>query len=151
VSSPGPEVDHDDLRRVETQLGALLRRTRAFIAESATAVHPELGPTGYSILARVLDGGPTRATELVEAFDTDKATISRQTAHLEAIGLVSREPDPTDGRAQLITVTADGRRRVEAARKRSRPRLRGGLQEWDVADVRELGRLLEKFNGLELR
>lgn len=151
VGSPGAEVEPDDIRRVETQLGALLRRTRAFIAETATDVHPDLGPTGYWILARVLDGGPTRATDLVEAFDTDKATISRQTAHLEAIGLVTRHPDPTDGRAQLITVSSDGRRRVEAARRRNRQRLRQGLGEWDAADVRELGRLLEDFNGLDFR
>jgi DNA-binding MarR family transcriptional regulator len=150
VSRGAADVGADDIRRVETQLGTLLRRTRAFIAESATDVHPELGATGYSVLARVTDRGPMRATDLVEQFDTDKATISRQTAHLEAIGLVSREPDPSDGRAQIISVTDEGRRRVDAARKRNRQRLRRGLGEWDAGEVRELGRLLEKFNGLEL-
>ncbi|HET8616289.1 MAG TPA: MarR family winged helix-turn-helix transcriptional regulator [Actinomycetales bacterium] len=150
MSHRAGDVGADDIRRVETQLGALLRRTRAFIAESATDVHPELGSTGYAVLARVTDGGPTRATDLVERFDTDKATISRQTAHLEAIGLVSRAPDPSDGRAQIITVTDEGRRRVDAARRRNRQRLRRGLGEWDADEVRELGRLLEKFNGLEL-
>ena len=144
-------VDPDDLRRVETQLGALLRRTRTFIAESATHVHPELGPTGYAVLARLVDDGPKRASELVTQFDTDKATISRQTAHLQSLGLVSREPDPADRRAQIISVTAEGRRRVQAARRHNQQRLRHGLQEWEPDQVRQLGRLLEKFNGLDFR
>ena len=149
VSSPGAEVEQDDVRRVEKQLGALLRRTRSFIGESAACVHPELGPTGYGILSRILDAGPMRAADLVEAFDADKAAISRQTAHLEALGLVSRAPDPDDGRAQIITVTPEGRRRVESARQRNQRRLRRGLGEWQEAEVRELGRLLEKFNAMD--
>jgi len=151
VNPEAAAVDPADVRRVETQLGALVRRTRSFIAESASDVHPEIGTTGYAMLARLVDAGPTRATELVDVFDTDKATISRQAAHLEALGLVSREADPSDRRAQIITVTADGRRRIEAARKRNQRRLRAGLAEWDADDVRELGRLLERFNGLDLR
>ena len=138
------------MRRVETQLGTLLRRTRTFVAASAADVHPELGITSYSMLSRLLDAGPMRASELVEIFGTDKATISRQAAHLEKIGLVAREPDPTDRRAQTITVTVEGRRRMQAARRRNRRRLRAGLSEWDPADVRELGRLLEKFNSLKV-
>jgi DNA-binding MarR family transcriptional regulator len=149
VALGASQVDPGDVRRVETQLGALLRRTRGFIAEAATHVHPELGPTGYGLLAHLVDGGETRAAELVALFDTDKATISRQTAHLESLGLVSREPDPADGRAQIITASDEGRRRVLAARRRNQQRLRRGLGEWDAADVRTLGLLLEKFNGLD--
>lgn len=151
AASGASQVDPDDLRRVETQLGALLRRTRTFIAESASTVHPELGGTGYGVLVRLVTAGPTRASELVEHFETDKATISRQTSHLEALGLVSREPDPADRRAQIITATDEGRRRALAARRRNQQRLRRGLGEWDAADVRQLGLLLEKFNGLDFR
>jgi DNA-binding MarR family transcriptional regulator len=151
VSSPRAEVDQNDVRRVEKQLGALLRRTRTFIAESASDVHPELGPTGYAILGRLLDAGPLRASDLVEAFDTDKAAISRQTAHLEALDLVSRAPDLDDRRAQIITVTPEGRRRVHDARQRNQRRLRRGLGEWQASEVSELGRLLEKFNATDFQ
>lgn len=150
MTTEGAAVEQDDIRRVETQLGALLRRTRTFIAASASDVHPELGTTGYVMLSRLLDAGPMRASELVEIFSTDKATISRQTALLEKIGLVSRAPDPTDRRAQTISVTSEGRRRIQAARRHNQRRLRSGLGEWDPADVRELGRLLEQFNALTL-
>lgn len=149
MTTDGAAVEQDDVRRVETQLGALLRRTRTFMAASAAGVHPDLGTTGYAMLSRLLDAGPMRASELVEIFGTDKATISRQTALLEKIGLVSREPDPTDRRAQTISVTTHGRRRMQAARRRNQRRLRAGLSEWDASDVRELGRLLEQFNSLD--
>lgn len=150
VTTDAGASEQDDVWRVETQLGALLRRTRTFVAASATSVHADLGTTGYVILSRLLDAGPMRASELVDVFGTDKATISRQTAMLERSGLVSREPDPTDRRAQTIRVTADGRRRMQAARRRNQRRLRSGLSAWAADDVRELGRLLEQFNALEL-
>lgn len=149
MTTESDAAEQDDVRRVETQLGALLRRTRTFVAASAAGVHPDLGTTGYAMLARLLDAGPMRASELVEFFVTDKATISRQTALLERIGLVSRKPDPSDRRAQTITVTSEGRRRMQAARRRSQRRLRAGLSGLDSADVRELGRLLEQFNSLD--
>jgi DNA-binding MarR family transcriptional regulator len=38
-------------------------------------------------------------------------------ASLDQHGLVARAPDPTDGRRQLITLTAQGRRRAEIDRQ----------------------------------
>ncbi|GAB3590819.1 MarR family transcriptional regulator [Angustibacter peucedani] len=143
-------VDPDDLRRIETELGTLLRRTRGYVQEAAQHVHPELGSAAYAMLSRVVEGGPARASELVEAFGIDKAAISRQTAQLEELGLVVRAPDPVDRRAQVISATAEGRRRCLSARRRSQSALRDELGRWEPDDVRDLGLLLAKLNTISL-
>lgn len=140
-------VSPDDVRRIETELGTLLRRARGYVQEAAWHVHPELGSAGYAMLSRVVEGGPARASELVEAFGIDKAAISRQTAQLEELGLVVRSPDPEDRRAQVIAATREGRRRCQSARRRSRSALHEQLSRWQPDDVRDLGRLLAQLNA----
>ena len=41
----------------------------------------------------------------------DKGAVSRQVQHLTELGLIERTPDPADGRAALLAVTDDARRR----------------------------------------
>ena len=108
----------------------LLRRARAWNRDVATEVHPDLQPTAYALLARVDEVGSVRASDLGDYFGIDKGAISRQVALLERVGLVAREPDPDDGRAQLLVVTDEGRKRIEHARngrRRVRPRAAGPL------------------------
>lgn len=56
--------------------------------------------------------------ELAAALGLDKSTLSRTLDGLEASSLVARAPDPEDGRAQRVSLTADGRevvRRIDGA------------------------------------
>lgn len=55
-------------------------------------------------------------TELATALNTDKPAIARRTASLERKGYLRREPNPADGRSQLLYATeaADGLRNSEA-------------------------------------
>jgi DNA-binding MarR family transcriptional regulator len=52
--------------------------------------------------------GPIRLTLLAGRMDTTAATVSRAVDALERYGLVTRKPDPADGRAVLLTATAKG-------------------------------------------
>ena len=54
------------------------------------------------------EAGPQRPTELMRVFDTDSASMTRSVQRLERAGLVSREPDPEDGRATRVRSTAAG-------------------------------------------
>ena len=55
-------------------------------------------------------------TELAAALNTDKPAIARRTASLERKGYLRREPNPADGRSQLLYATeaADGLRNSKA-------------------------------------
>ena len=57
------------------------------------------------------------------SFGIDKGAISRQIQHLDDLGLVTRAPDPDDGRATLVAASDDAvRRMADVARQ---PRERG--------------------------
>lgn len=68
------------------------------------------------LLMHLWDSGPARQTELIEVLDSDSPTMTRMVQRLEKAGLVERVPDPTDGRASLVSTTAASetlRRQIE--------------------------------------
>jgi DNA-binding MarR family transcriptional regulator len=133
---------------VEHELGVLFRRGRALSAEMSRKVHPELEPGAYGLLIRIEEGGPARSSDLADYFSVGKATISRQLKVLEELGLIQREPDPVDGRAHLLVLTAEGRRRIGCARTARQERFQAMLGTWDRGEVELLARMLGRFNAL---
>lgn len=53
------------------------------------------------------------ANDLASAFQRDKAQITRLVQGLIAEGWVQKQPNPQDGRSQLLSLTANGRALVE--------------------------------------
>lgn len=142
VGKRGPDAAYSHL---EQELAVLLRRARSYSEDIARELHPELHATSYAMLARLLEG-PTRAADLCTYFGVDKSAVSRQLRLLEDLGLVERGADPADGRAQLLALTGEGRRRLTKARDARRGRIRRQLDRWDEDDVAQLGDLLARFN-----
>ncbi|WP_369214741.1 MarR family winged helix-turn-helix transcriptional regulator [Streptomyces flavofungini] len=141
-----PGADREFLS-LERELSLLMRRARASSGEMARQVHPDLEPAAYGLLVCLDDGGPQRATDLAAYIGVGKATMSRQLRALEELGLVSRAPDPADGRAWLIRLTPDGRTRFRTVRAARRAQYVRRLQGWDRAEVAELARLLGQLNS----
>ena len=135
---------------VERELAVLLRRARAWNREVATVVHPDLQPTAYALLARVDELGSARAIDLSDYFGIDKGAISRQVGLLERVGLVSREPDPDDGRAQLLVVTTEGTQAAGAGPRRAPPagpRAAGPVAGAGRRDLRRAARPVQPADG----
>ena len=86
----------------------LIRRVRRVIGARAAMIHPDLQAAAYLMLAYVAEEGPQRSSAIAERFDIDKGAISRQVQHLVELGLLERKPDPADGRASILKVTAQG-------------------------------------------
>ncbi|HEY0539035.1 MAG TPA: MarR family transcriptional regulator [Actinoallomurus sp.] len=144
-----PRVTDDHaFEAIERELGTLLRRARAMSADMGRQVHPDLDPEAYGLLAGIHDDSRARASDLAGHFRLGKATISRQLKVLADLGLIEREPDPADGRAHILVLTEEGRRRLESARSARRERWHGFLGTWPVADVRLLADMLARFNRL---
>ncbi|HET9380601.1 MAG TPA: MarR family winged helix-turn-helix transcriptional regulator [Streptomyces sp.] len=144
--SAGDGVERPGFLALEREMTVLLRRARANQGEMAREVHPELESSAYGLLVRLDEGGKQRATDLAAYIGVGKATMSRQLRALEELGLVCREPDPADGRAWLVALTAEGRRRVGRVREARRARYAGRLAHWDAEEVAELARLLHRLN-----
>ncbi|WP_041819330.1 MarR family winged helix-turn-helix transcriptional regulator [Streptomyces davaonensis] len=143
---PGPGTEQPEFLSLERELTVLLRRARASQGEMAREVHPDLESAAYGLLIRLDECGRQRATELAAYIGVGKATMSRQLRALEDLGLVAREPDPADGRAWLVHLTEEGRRRVGKVRNARRARYARRLSGWDPREVSELARLLNQLN-----
>jgi DNA-binding MarR family transcriptional regulator len=64
---------------------------------------------------------------------------------LHSAGLIKRTPDPADGRAQRVELTAPGAKKIETAFRARRALLEKCLESWDARDLEELDRLLTRF------
>jgi DNA-binding MarR family transcriptional regulator len=133
---------------IEHELCTLLRRARAMSAEMGRQVHPDLDPEAYGLLVGIHDHARVRGSDLAGYYGLSKATVSRQLKVLGELGLVEREPDPGDGRAHVLVLTAEGRQRLESTRTARREAWHAMLRVWPVDDVRLLADMLGRFNVL---
>ena len=68
-----------------------------------------------SVLANIDIETGTRASVLAERAGITKQAVGQLVDDLEQKSYVKRVPDPDDGRARLVRLTAKGRRTIEAA------------------------------------
>lgn len=136
----------ESLMRLEQEVGVMIRRVKRVIGERAHAVHPDLQPASYLMLAYLGQHGPMRASVAAEMFNIDKGAISRQVAHLVDLGLVERTQDPDDGRASLISATSSAVERLTAVAEHRRRWLDERLGDWDAEELADFARVLGRYN-----
>lgn len=139
--------DTDRLLRLEHEMGRLVRRVRRVIGERSRLVHADLQPSSYLLLSFLATAGPARQAVLVEELGIDKGAVSRQVQHLVDLGMVERTPDPADGRATLLAVTAEAQGRladVAAARRRL---LADQLGAWSDEELTSFVDALSRYNA----
>ncbi len=139
---------HEAFVALEREIGLLLRRSRAISARLAGQLHPDLDGAAFGLLALLQDAGPLRASDLVARLGLDKSTVSRQVASLVGIGLVDRSADPEDGRAQVLTPSAEGAARLAQIRAARRGQWQSDLGDWPARDVATLADLLHRLNRI---
>lgn len=153
-NSPGGPFDSGDperreaAERVEHELVMMFRNARNLSTQVAAQVHPDLDPASYSLLLMVAADGPLRGMDLADRTRLDKSTVSRQIATLVDLGLLERVPDPDDGRARLIQLSALGAERLEQVRGERRKHLAGQFASWTTDDLADLARLLGRLNSM---
>ncbi len=96
-------------------LRVVVSRLRRRLREVATA--DDLTPSQTAVLLRLAKDGPASTSQLAGAERVRPQSMAATVAGLDRHGLIDRTPDPHDGRRQLITLTALGRRRAESDRK----------------------------------
>jgi DNA-binding MarR family transcriptional regulator len=136
----------DAFEEITAELRVMGRRFKTLIAERASEVHPQLQSSSYYILLFLLENGPTRGSALACQFDIDKGAISRQVQHLVDLGLAERAADPEDGRAHLISATAEAQRLAEEADAVQRRRWQRRLSGWSDEELQRFATQLGRFN-----
>lgn len=132
---------------VDVQLTRLFRRARMRTIQHLPSIDPRLDYGAYMVLSLIFEAPDgIRASELAEAFEVHKSTISRAVSALERMGLVQREADPEDGRAQLLTVPDDAAGRIQAFRREGHEWFGGLLRGWSQDERETLARLVKRLN-----
>jgi len=144
MTAPEAPSDSDQaIADVEEQLGLLFGRARALWKDSAAQIHPELQPVGYKLLSTIVRLGETNALALTQLLETDKSVISRQVRVLEDLGFLTSRADEKDGRARVLTPTAEAIDKVRAVRTGQQERLREVLRSQPVDDLRAFVSMLQ--------
>jgi DNA-binding MarR family transcriptional regulator len=104
-------------------------------------------PAAYGLLSVIRRKGPIRLTELASWIGVGKPSVSRQIAFLENLGLIAKEADPLDGRAQSIRLTAKGEDKMHQVQDARREVFRERLSEWPAEDLQALAAYMGKLNA----
>ncbi|GIG68890.1 MarR family winged helix-turn-helix transcriptional regulator [Phytomonospora endophytica] len=131
-------------REIRVVFGRLRRRLR----ELARA--EDLTPSQISVLTRLDKSGPAGASGLAAAERVRPQSMAATLAVLEQHALISRRPDPSDGRRQVVSLTAEGVARVQGDRLARQEWLareldQGFTEEERETIVRAMG-LLDRLN-----
>jgi len=107
-----------DRQAVGQLLVRLLRKFRQELAAPrAEHGYDDLRDAHMQVFGNIAEGG-IRLTELGARAQLSLAAISELVNELEALGYLARRPDPLDGRAKLIALTARGRALMADAGRR---------------------------------
>jgi DNA-binding MarR family transcriptional regulator len=138
-------VPDDEVDRLRNQLKALHRRMRreqpAVEGLSATALEVLIAIDGA--------GAPVRPGQLGSELQMTSPNVAAALRSLEALSLVRRRQDPTDGRKAFVGMTARGRKVMAGSRMSWRSWLReaidGALTDSERRLLFETGNLLQRL------
>ncbi|WP_433043990.1 MarR family winged helix-turn-helix transcriptional regulator [Dactylosporangium sp. CS-033363] len=127
---------------LQIAVGRLVRRLRQ------THVPGDLTLSEASVLSRLDRGGPTSPGELATDERVKPQAMGATLQTMEQRGLVSRAPDPHDGRRVLMTITGEGRRLLTDRRTLKTQALAEAIGHLSADEQRalvEAARLLDKL------
>jgi DNA-binding MarR family transcriptional regulator len=122
-------MDDHERRR---DLAAMLQPVVRALIEAELPVLARHGITmwGYVVLNALQDAPESTQAALAEKIGADKTRIIATLDDLQAAGLITRQPDPADRRARLLSITpagSDVRRGVQGEIQRNEDRVLAGL------------------------
>jgi DNA-binding MarR family transcriptional regulator len=121
----------DAVRAVERLTRSIEDFNSVFIRLPAS---DRLSFSALSVLHTLSRLGPCRLTDLVGTEQIKQPALTSAAAKLERDGLIERRPDPGDGRASLLSLTADGQSIVSRRHTDRAERLRSLIDRLPPAD-----------------
>jgi len=108
----------DDHER-RPDLAAMLQPVVRALIEAELPVLAGHGITmwGYIVLSALQDAPESTQAALAERIGADKTRIIATLDALQAAGLITRDPDPADRRARVLSITPAGRRARDGAQR----------------------------------
>ena len=131
--------------RLTAGVAQLVRTGRHVSSRVAAQLYGDLPSYGWALLVPLERDGDQRCSALAHQVGVDVSVASRQLAVLQRLGYVERRPDPLDGRASLLSLTAAGVEAIAATRAHRQDWALGALAGWDEDDARLLAALLDRL------
>ncbi|MFE9687054.1 MarR family winged helix-turn-helix transcriptional regulator [Streptomyces sp. NPDC006285] len=97
----------------------------------------------YAVLASLDEYGPLSQADLGRLLGLDRNNVNGIVVRLDTSGQVTRNPDPSDRRRNVVTITDDGRSRLSELQAHAAVVQRELLAGIDEADRDNLVRLLD--------
>lgn len=147
LEKSGHEPAEEQVSALERELLGFFGLLRRFKHLTARRDELKLDQHTFMLLDSVHERGPLRVQELAGSLGLDASTVSRHVTALQRSGLLVREPDPEDGRARRVRLTAEGFEAWSADRAARRAVVRTVLASWPAEDRERLTHLLNQLNG----
>ena len=123
------------IRALGAVLNALVSQSRALTAQAAAVFHTELQPAAFHIALWLNAFGPAKPSAVAQAVGMDRSAASRLIRELVRLGLIATSNDPSDRRSIVLSLTVDGRRRLEAAMQAKSATFRQRVAAWSEEDL----------------
>lgn len=128
--------DEGPIAELERTITAIVRwsNSREVQIETMRRARCDLPVGAVTMLQRISVCGPVHPSQLAAYYAVDNSSITPRLQRLERAGLLSREPDPSDGRAALVRITPAGerlRKRLHLARRHMLEEL---VQHWPLSE-----------------
>jgi len=141
------QITRDTTDRLTVGVGHLLRVGRQLSHRAAHELYGDLPSYGWAVLVPLESGGEQRLSALALQLGVDGSVVSRQVAVLERSGLITRRPDPLDGRASLVGLSEAGRAVLEHTREVRGAWALDALADWSEDEAALLSRLIERLSA----
>ena len=161
MTTASPEVINGATPLPVSQISAELERSLTQVARAILRLEVPQGAlpegvtvhrSGYRVLVRVSEFAPARLSDVAESVGLDLSTVSRQVRDLVVAGLITKMPDPADGRAALLSLTDRGAAVIDAVSGSRRRALSEAIGDWSDDERNALASgLLRLGTGLQER
>lgn len=106
--------------------------------------------TEVRVLYEIANRQQSTASELCPELDLDPGYLSRTLRKFEKLGLIDREPSPTDGRQTLLSLTAVGKKAFAVLNSRSSDEVRRMLEKLSPSQRVSLTKAMNTIEALLL-
>ena len=139
------QLTRETSERLSASLVGLVRTAKQLGHRVAADLYGDLPSYGWALLVPLEQHGPQRCSALASFAGIDVSVASRQVSALESAGYLQRSPDPIDGRASLISLSAAGAAALAHTRDVRSQWTLDALDDWTEEEARQFSDQLAKL------
>ena len=108
----------------------------------------QLTPTQFSVLETLYSKGDLRIQDLIDSILATSGNMTVVIRNMVRDGWITRETDPEDRRAYVVSITDAGRKKIEEALPDHIKNIQRLMQVFTSGEQAELTELLKKFKHI---